>query len=209
MCAIWSASFCSRSSSSATRSSSTATSRSSSASSGNLASPWSDCTCLRISSSRRANSSAFTSTSSSTARRSGAPVRLLHQENHSARLGRDAGAERRTRHPDLHRAAASVGRIERQVQELGLARQAGADGGPEPVHRQTDVQVEEILPHHFVGPEAPHVLGAPAPLPHLEVAIDDGHRAPERGQNGFEEPVQLAELFAPVAGLLVDGLELL
>src|SRR5215831_6430580 len=94
----------------------------------------------------------------------------LHHENDAHRLpvvAREGGA----RHLAAEVLPAPVDGVERDLRGA-LAAEHVADGLPQLVDREADVETEEVLLARLLGSEAPHVLGQAVPALHREVPIE-------------------------------------
>src|SRR3954466_5436462 len=135
-------------------------------------------------------------------------VDLVHEQDDAvARPVR--ASEGRAAHAAANALAPAVVGVERDVARFALARKAGAHDGPHLRHRQADVEGEEGLAAHFVGAQAPQVLGALVPYQHVVVAIEHHGARAQALQHRFEERVAAARLLGARAQLVVDRLQLL
>src|SRR5262249_22197095 len=113
---------------------------------------------------------------------------LLHQEDNTERFAVRA-RQLRAAYRAAHRPAPSVAAVERQLGPLGLTGEHRANGLPELLDREPDVEVHEMAALHLTGPQAPQVLGAVVPREHLELRVDHDDGDLEPGQDRVEEGV--------------------
>src|SRR3954447_382440 len=89
------------------------------------------------------------------------------------------------------------------------ARQGVAQRCAQLVDRQADVEAEQMLADHLVRPQPPQLAGLAVPYADHLLLVEDGDADAEADEDGLQRRVDVVELHAALAQLVVHRLELL